>query len=253
MQVTLVIPARLQSTRLPQKLLQPIGDQPLLWHTVSQAKKTGIDKIIVATDSEEIATKAQQWGIEVCLTSPAHQSGTDRIGEVVERGQFASDDIIVNVQGDEPFIPPENILAVAENLSLYREADIATLCEPIHCLGDFLAPDRVKVVTDKNGFALYFSRAPIPWDRQSTPRQLDKQHPVFGHVGLYAYRVSFLKQFMAMPSCPLEQYEGLEQLRALYHGAKIHVGLAPQKNPGGVDTLEGLTRIRAYYQNLQEN
>ena len=249
-----IIPARLHSTRLEGKLLLPLNGKPLILHTVEQARKArNISRVIVATDSEEIVRVVQESGNEAVLTSPHHQSGSDRIAEVAEN--LPENSIIVNVQGDEPLISPTTI-EKAVNAILQDEAvDMATTCEPIHDLKDVLSADVVKVVTDKNGFALYFSRSPIPFPREAVRKygslenalQTDKNLlSLFRkHTGLYVYRREFLLKYTRFEQTNLEKTEMLEQLRALENGAKIKV-IEVLESSIGVDTAEDLERVKMY-------
>lgn len=247
-----VIPARYQSTRLPAKPLADILGKTMVERVALQALKSGATRVIVATDDQRIADAlVAVSNIEVCMTSPDHESGTDRLAEVCQQYQFADDDIIVNVQGDEPLIPPAVISQVATNLSQNSEASMATLSAPITEFDDVFNVNAVKVVTDKNGLALYFSRATIPWDRDNFSAQNQRNGRVdIGslqrHIGIYAYRVSFLKQYAQLAVSPLESIEKLEQLRVLWHGYKIHVQQAIQIPAAGVDTADDLLRVIDY-------
>jgi 3-deoxy-manno-octulosonate cytidylyltransferase (CMP-KDO synthetase) len=247
-----VIPARYQSTRLPAKPLADILGKTMVERVALQALKSGASRVIVATDDQRIADAlVAVKHIDVCMTSPDHESGTDRLAEVCELYQFSDDEIIVNVQGDEPLIPPTVIAQVAGNLKKSIEASVATLSAPIIEFNDVFNVNAVKVVCDKNGLALYFSRATIPWDRDNfneknineaniSPNNLQR------HIGIYAYRVSFLKQYAQLSVSPLESIEKLEQLRVLWHGFKIHVEQAIEVPPAGVDTADDLQRVIHY-------
>jgi len=247
-----VIPARYQSTRLPAKPLADILGKTMVERVALQALKSGASRVIVATDDQRIADALVSVNnIEVCITSADHESGTDRLAEVCEQYQFADNEIIVNVQGDEPLIPPEVITQVAANLHRNNVASVATLSAPITEFEDVFNVNAVKVVTDKNGLALYFSRATIPWDRDDfSPENQRKNCVKTGnlqrHIGIYAYRVSFLKQYAQLSVSPLESIEKLEQLRVLWHGFKIHVEQAIEVPPAGVDTAEDLQRVINY-------
>ena len=244
MRTLIMIPARLNSSRLPGKLLLDLGGHPVLWHTVQQAKQCQVDRVVLVTDSEEIYTTAEGWGVERCMTGTHHENGTERLAEAVDLLKCKDSDIIVNVQGDEPFIPPANIMRVAENLKQLSDVMVATLAEPFETIEVFLDPSRVKVVRNRRNEALYFSRAPIPWDRAKMPHALPEG--ALAHIGLYAYRVSFLRRYSSLAPSPLEQLESLEQLRVLWQGEKIHVDIAPQYAPPGIDTQEGLQKARQY-------
>jgi len=254
---TVIIPARMASTRLPRKTLLMIGGKPMIQHVFEKAKNSGASRVIIATDHPEIEKACTDFGAEVCLTSDHHLSGTDRIGEVIEKMRLDDHEIIVNVQGDEPLMPCENITQVAKNLADRTAAHMATLCWPIQTMKDLFSPHQVKVVIDQNQYALYFSRAPIPWNRdrfvlgsENTEKEDIESSTVnlasvwYRHLGIYAYRVAFLRQFIAAPQASIEQYESLEQLRALFLGCKIHVDVAHTLPPIGVDTQEDLERIR---------
>lgn len=245
----IVIPARYGSSRLEGKPLLDIVGKSMINRVYEQASKSAADRVLVATDDQRIADAVAAFGGEVVMTSAAHSSGTDRLHEVAERLGFAEDTILVNVQGDEPLIPPQVIDQVARNLADRPQLGVATLCENIVTYADFINPNVVKVVTDVNRLALYFSRAAIPWPRdhfnngfQTLPQVCVAQR----HIGLYAYRVRTLKQFVGWPLAPLEAVEALEQLRFLWHGEGIHVAEAGTPVPGGVDTLDDLHRVTAW-------
>jgi 3-deoxy-manno-octulosonate cytidylyltransferase (CMP-KDO synthetase) len=242
-----VIPARYASTRLPAKPLRDIGGKPMIQRVYEQAKKSNASQVLVATDDPRIASAVKNFGGEWCMTREDHNSGTDRLQEVAKQQGWNDDTIVVNVQGDEPLIPPAVINQVADNLALHRSSSIATLCERISDLAVFMDPNAVKVVFDQQGYALYFSRAPIPWPRDVFNKSRDvlpKQHPAFRHIGIYAYRVAFLHQFVDWLPALLEQTESLEQLRAMAHGVRIHVAEASETVPGGVDTEEDLQLVQ---------
>ncbi len=250
MTFVVVIPARYSSTRLPAKPLLDIGGKPMVQRVWEQANLSAAARVIVATDDQRVADVVEGFGGEVCMTSPTHESGTDRLQEVAEQCDFDDAQIIVNVQGDEPLIPPAVIDQVALNLAGSARAEMATLAKPIHTMADLLNPNVVKVVVDSSLHALYFSRAPIPWDRDAWHSRdaLDEQGAVGGdwarHIGIYAYRVGFLHRFVTWPMGRLEQLEKLEQLRALEQGVAIHVDESCVEIPGGVDTQEDLDRVR---------
>ena len=244
---TVVIPARLRSTRLPGKPLLPIAGKPMVQHVWEQARKSSATRVVIATDDPSIVAACQAFGAEVLLTREDHESGTDRLAEVASQLGLAADAIVVNVQGDEPLIPPAIIDQVAANLAAHPEAGIATLAEPIEDVEVLFNPNAVKVSTDRNGLALTFSRAPLPWARDAFAQgreQLPAGVPYRRHIGMYAYRVGFLQDFVGWGPCGLEQTESLEQLRALWNGVRIHVADALQAPPVGVDTLEDLERVR---------
>ena len=244
---TVVIPARYASSRLPGKPLQDIAGKPMVQHVWEQAKKSAASRVVIATDDARIVEVCQAFGAEVLLTDPGHNSGTDRLAEVATQLQLAPDAIVVNVQGDEPLIPPAIIDQVAANLAAHPEAGIATLAEPIDSIETLFNPNAVKVSSDINGLALTFSRAPLPWARDALARSRDELPagvPYRRHIGIYAYRAGFLHDFVAWGPCLLEDTECLEQLRALWHGVRIHVADALQSPPAGVDTHEDLERVR---------
>lgn len=248
MKFTVVIPARYASSRLPGKPLLDIAGKPMIQWVYDQALKSGADKVIIATDSRKIEDAARGFGAEVCMTRDDHQSGTERLAEVVEKYNLGKDEIIVNVQGDEPLIPSCIIHQVAENLA-NKDAPMATLAQYIEDKDDIFNPNVVKVVTDKNGYALYFSRAPIPWDRDRYNQEpLEIRHVVKRHIGLYAYRAGFINTYIGWTPSPMEHIEYLEQLRVLWHGEKMHVDIAMQPPGAGVDTLDDLHLVRALMQ-----
>jgi 3-deoxy-manno-octulosonate cytidylyltransferase (CMP-KDO synthetase) len=245
MSFVVVIPARYASTRLPGKPLADIHGKPMVQHVVEKALQSGADRVIVATDDQRVAQALAATGVEVCMTSPDHQSGTERLAEVCRHYSFAADTIIVNVQGDEPLIPPAIIRQVADNLAA-ATAPMATLSVPIKDAEEAFNPNAVKVVTDKDGYALYFSRASIPWDRD----RFAKSHEQIGghyqrHIGIYAYRAGFIQRYVDWAPSVLEQVEALEQLRVLWYGEKIHVAQALEAPPVGVDTQADLEKVRA--------
>jgi 3-deoxy-manno-octulosonate cytidylyltransferase (CMP-KDO synthetase) len=264
-----VIPARHASTRLPGKPLLPIAGKPMVVRVAEQAALSGAQQIWIATDHHAIADVVHEYGFKACLTRETHASGTDRIAEVVDQHAWPDDTIVVNVQGDEPLIPPQLIRAVAEHLHQHPECAIATACHAIHDEASFRNPNIVKAVLDKHGNALYFSRAPIPWPRDafnlsSAPAGRDHRPsslrgevgkgvalpsdmPVLRHIGIYAYRAGFLRAYGQLAPAAIEHFEALEQLRALYHGYKIGVFIAEQAPPGGVDTEQDLQAVRQLF------
>lgn len=249
MSFSVIIPARYASSRFPGKPLADLAGKPMLQHVYERACESEAQRIIIATDDAHIAETARGFGAEVCMTSGEHPSGTDRLQEVVQKLGFYADDIVVNVQGDEPLIPPRIINQVAHNLIALPMAGIATLSEPIETVAALMNPNVVKVVTDHQGMALYFSRAPVPWPRDSFMDEQGRSRMPEGfpwqrHIGLYAYRVKLLNDFVRWPPAALEQTECLEQLRALWNGVGIHVDAADETPPAGVDTPEDLERIR---------
>lgn len=244
-----VIPARYASTRLPAKPLKEIAGKPMIQHVYERACQSDARRVIIATDDVRIQAVAEGFGAPVVMTSVAHNSGTDRLQEVAQTLGLLPSDILVNVQGDEPLIPPAVINQVANNLAANDFASVATLSEPIHSLEDFRNPNIVKAVADQWGRALYFSRAPIPWPRdhfaQADVQQLPADFPAQRHIGIYAYRVALLDRFVTWPQAALEKIESLEQLRVLANGEAIHIAEACAQVPGGVDTEADLQRVKA--------
>jgi 3-deoxy-manno-octulosonate cytidylyltransferase (CMP-KDO synthetase) len=254
MSFVVVIPARYQSSRLPGKVLADIQGKPMIQWVVEKAQLSGASKVIVATDNEEVAQVVRGFGGEVCITRGDHQSGTERLAEVMQQYQFSDQQVIVNVQGDEPFIPPENISQVAKNLADQNLARMATLAVSIDDCAEAVNGNAVKVVCDRQGYALYFSRATIPFDRE---RFLNKSEITdigdfyLRHIGIYAYRAGFIKDYVTWPTSSLEQIESLEQLRVLYQGEKIHVAVAKTRLAvEGVDTPEDLAKAQVYAKSL---
>ncbi len=254
MNFSVVIPARYQSSRLPGKVLADINGKPMIQWVVEQAKLSGANKVIVATDNEQVAQVVESFHSEVCRTRTDHQSGTERLAEVMDIYGFAENEIIVNVQGDEPFIPPENIRQVAENLATQKLAKMATLAIKITDVQEALNPNAVKVLCDQQGYALYFSRATVPYDRERFLNNAAIESIgdfYLRHVGIYAYRAGFIKQYISWPASQLEQIEALEQLRVLWYGEKIHVAVANTNVPvEGVDTPEDLAKAIKYAKSL---
>jgi 3-deoxy-manno-octulosonate cytidylyltransferase (CMP-KDO synthetase) len=285
-----VIPARHASTRLPGKPLLLIAGKPMVVRVAEQAAQSGAQQIWIATDHHAIANVVHEHGFKACLTKDTHTSGTDRIAEVVEQHAWPDDTIVVNVQGDEPLIPPQLIRAVAQHLHDHPECAIATACHAIHDEDSLRNPNVVKAVLDKDGNALYFSRAPIPYPRDifSLPSPaggrgvggrdgefaehalrpssgsglpagtrtasegiLPGNIPVLRHIGIYAYRASFLRAYGQLAPAPIELTESLEQLRALYHGYRIGVVVTDEAPPGGVDTEQDLHAARKLFENKE--
>jgi len=243
-----VIPARLNSARLPGKVLLPIGGRPMLHWVCERARESGATQVVVATDDERIRAVAAQIGVECVMTASTHPSGTDRIAEVTRTLNWAPADIVVNLQADEPLMPPALVVQVARLLQDHPEADIATLAAPVQSAAEFVDPNAVKVVMTDDGRALLFSRAPIPWDRDGARGGVpgdDSFRGALRHIGLYAYRVHSLAQLARLSPGPLELREKLEQLRALAHGMHIRVALATARPGVDVNTLGDLERIRA--------
>lgn len=249
MKFRVVIPARYASSRLPGKPLADIAGKPMVVRVAERAAQSGAADVIVATDDERVRQAVESAGFRAVMTSPDHASGTDRIAEVASILGCAEDDILVNVQGDEPMIPPALIRDCALALTVHEAAAIATLAHPMHDEADLRNPNVVKVVTDKEGYALYFSRAPIPWPRDAfaAGKSVPPDMPILRHIGLYAYRASFLGAFGGLAPAPLERFEMLEQLRALWHGYRIAVAVAAEPPGLGVDTPEDLARVRSLF------
>lgn len=244
---TVIIPARFASSRLPGKPLQRIAGKPMVQWVWEQARKSNATRVVIATDDVRILQVCQGFGAEVLMTRAEHDSGTDRLAEVAKALGLADDAIVVNVQGDEPLIPPAVIDQVASNLAGHDEAGMATLAEPIEDVATLFNPNVVKVSTDLNGLALTFSRAPLPWARDDFAQDRDQLPvgvPYRRHIGIYAYRAGFLQAFVGWGPCWLERCESLEQLRALWHGVRIHVEDAVEAPPAGVDTPDDLERVR---------
>ena len=303
-----VVPARLASTRLPNKPLADIGGKPMVVHVAERAQASGARSVVVATDAQSVFDAVTASGFDAMLTRPDHPSGTDRLAEVATRLGWSDDTIVVNVQGDEPLIAPELVRGVAAHLNAHPECAIATAAHPIHSIHEIFDPNAVKVVLDAKGVAMYFSRAPIPWFREGYARPLtpdsrvasgaaalpasatatdakgaatasvntatcsvaptlesalaasrdaatdrrsqlaeDAPAPVYRHVGIYAYRVGFLRRYPTLSPAPLERAESLEQLRAMWHGERIAVLVTADAPPPGVDTPEDLARAREAY------
>lgn len=246
---TVIIPARLASSRLPEKALADIAGKPMVVRVAERARQSEAQRIVVATDHAAIAAACSEYGIEAVLTGKQHASGTARLAEAALLLGMADDDIAVNVQGDEPLIDPALINRTAELLGS-GTAQMATAAHPIAEAAEFLNPNCVKVVLDQRRNALYFSRAPIAWPRDAfaaTQTALPEGYAPLRHIGLYAYRVGFLHQYVGLPPSPLESIESLEQLRVLWHGGKIAVTVYDNAPAAGVDTAEDLERVRAWF------
>lgn len=246
----IVVPARFASTRLPGKPLADIAGQPMIVRVAAAASRTSAEGVWVATDDLRIADAVRQHGYDAVMTRADHPSGTDRIAEVAEQLGWDDGDIVVNVQGDEPLLDPALIEAVAGALHDNPEAVMATACHPLTTAGDYFNPNVVKVVCDARGRALYFSRASIPWDRDrlaAKPDLMPAGLPAHRHIGLYAYRVRFLRRYGELAASPLERCESLEQLRVLWHGYSIQVVSVDHPPAAGVDTPEDLERVRGLF------
>ncbi|OOF40043.1 3-deoxy-manno-octulosonate cytidylyltransferase [Rodentibacter mrazii] len=249
MSFTVIIPARFASSRLPGKPLAEIAGKPMIQHVFEKAQQSGANRVIIATDNEKVAAVAQGFGAEVCMTSEQHNSGTERLAEVVEKLTISDDEIIVNIQGDEPLIPPVIVRQVAENLAKFK-VNMATLAVKIHEAEELFNPNVVKVLTDKEGYVLYFSRSVIPYDRDQFMGLQDITKATLAevylrHIGIYAYRAGFIKKYVQWAPTQLENLEKLEQLRVLWNGERIHVELAKEVPAVGVDTAEDLEKVRS--------
>jgi len=252
MSYLIIIPARYGASRLPGKPLLDIAGKPMIQRVWEQAQLCQATAVVVATDDERVADCVHGFGGRVCLTRADHPSGTDRLAQVAEQLGLEAEAIVVNLQGDEPLLPAVLLDQVAANLARQPDAAIATLCEPLLSVRQLLDPNVVKVVRNTDEMALYFSRAPIPWSRDgfSDPgpdATISLNDHWFRHLGLYAYRVGFLTDFVRWGPAPIERIEMLEQLRALYHGVKIHVGIAVVDVPPGVDTPGDLEAVREHF------
>ena len=244
MSFKVVIPARYASARLPGKPLLDIAGKPMVIRVAEQAAKSGASEIVIATDFEKILQVAQNYDIKAVITRLDHASGTDRIAEVAQILGWADDEIVVNVQGDEPLIEPSLINEVAQHLANSQDAVMATACHAIHDEASMINPNIVKVVIDVNGNALYFSRAPIPYPRDDAHKANIQAHR---HIGIYAYRVGFLKKYAQLSVTELEKIESLEQLRVLHHGYKIGVTISQNTPASGVDTQADLDYVRSLF------
>ncbi|MDO8035810.1 3-deoxy-manno-octulosonate cytidylyltransferase [Janthinobacterium sp. SUN128] len=243
-----IIPARLASTRLPGKPLADLGGKPMVVRVAEQAALSGAARVIVATDHDSIRAACAAHGVEVCMTRSDHPSGTDRIAEVARTLDLPLDTVVVNLQGDEPLIDPGLLAACAAQIS--AAVPMATCAHPLHDVQDAFNPNVVKVVLDKNGRALYFSRATIPWHRDGFAQSKDSLpagYVPLRHIGLYAYSNAFLQEYPQLSASPLEAIEALEQLRVLWHGVAIAVHVTDLAPAAGVDTPEDLARVQAHY------
>ena len=236
-----VIPARYASTRLPGKPLADVAGKTLIERVHDCAVQSGAQGVVIATDDERIRAAAEGFGARVCMTAADHRSGTDRIAEVVRLLKLPHNEIVVNLQGDEPLMPPALIRQTADILAARANAVVATACCPIHDDTEFRNPNVVKVVLDAEGYALYFSRAPIPFPRDGG------LPPSYRHIGIYAYRAGYVEKYVALAPSPHEQAEQLEQLRVLWHGGRIAVWVTDTAPPAGVDSPEDLERIRKLF------
>jgi 3-deoxy-manno-octulosonate cytidylyltransferase (CMP-KDO synthetase) len=252
MEFRVIIPARYDSTRLPGKVLADINGKPMLQHVFQRAMESGADSVVIATDSPKVSKVAQSFGAKVCITSADHQSGTERIAEAALTLDYASDEIVVNVQADQPFILPQAIRQVAEDLEKHDNVKVSSICEKITEAEDLFNPSVVKVVLNWRNYAVYFSRAPIPWDAAQFKDWQDKLSEIspgelhYRHIGLYAYRVGFLQEYIEWPASPLEQMESLEQLRILWNGSRMHMVISKDHIPPEVNLPEDLEKIKEY-------
>jgi len=250
MPFTALIPARYASTRLPGKPLADIAGVPMVVRVARLAERAGAERVVIATDDERIRAAVEPYGVMCCITRGDHPTGTDRLAEAADKLGLSDDAVVVNVQGDEPLLAPAMIRAVAKLLVTRRDAAIATACHAIGDPAEAFNPNVVKVVLDAAGYALYFSRATIPWARDAfaiSQAVLPPNFPLYRHYGLYAYRVDFLRRFPSLPPAPIERFEALEQLRALWHGERIVVQVTAGTPAPGVDTEDDLARVRAIY------
>ena len=248
---TVLIPARLASTRLPDKPLADIAGVPMVVRVARQAALSGADSVVVAADDARIVDACHAHGVRVLLTRTDHASGSDRLAEACTQLGLADDAIVVNVQGDEPLIAPALIDAVAETLASHPDAAMSTAAHAIDTVEDFVNPNVVKTVLDARGHALYFSRAPIPWWRDgfagTGPTSLPTAPAPLRHIGIYGYRAGFVRRFPGLPPAPVETTEALEQMRALWHGHRIAVHVSADAPGPGIDTPEDLARVRALF------
>ena len=252
MSFCVVIPARLASTRLPDKPLADIAGLPMVVRVAQRAALSQASRVVVAADDERVVAACRQHGVQALLTRADHASGSDRVAEACELLGLGGDDVVVNVQGDEPLIEPALIDACAALLDQHPDCAVGTAAHPIDTLADYLNPNVVKVVLDAAGRALFFSRAPLPWWRDAPsstaagPGALPEPAPL-RHVGLYAYRAAFLRRFPGLATAPYERIEALEQLRVLWHGERIAVHVSAEASAAGVDTAQDLARVRRLF------
>ncbi len=248
----IVIPARYASSRLPGKPLKMIAGKPMIQHTYERALQSSADEVVIATDDQRIVDVVKEFTTDIVMTSPDHASGTERLAEVLRLKNWDDNSIIVNVQGDEPLVSPIHINLVAESLQANTRAGMSTLATPVTELDEVFDPNIVKVVMDHQGYALYFSRAVIPWDRDSFIQDKATQQNIktlsndsgwYRHIGMYAYRGTALKQYMTLQPCMLEKTESLEQLRVLYNGIAIHVSIVHDQPGHGVDVEADLAKV----------
>ena len=246
-----IIPARFGSTRLPKKVLADINGKPMIQHVYERALESGASQVLIATDHDEVVQAAEQFDAPVCMTSGSHQTGTERLVEAVSALECESNDIVIGLQADEPFIPPAIIQQLAENLIEHDHAKTATMATKLTDAAELFDPAIVKVILNHRGFAQYFSRAPIPWSRDQFDgleggalKQVELASCYYRHIGIYGYRAGFLASYEELNSSPYEKLESLEQLRVLWNGYRMHVGITDISVPAGVDTPEDLDRVR---------
>lgn len=246
MEFHVVIPVRYDSTRLPGKALADIAGKPMIQHVHERALDSGAEEVVIATDDKRIAKVAESFGAHVCMTSSDHRTGTERLAEAVVALGLEDDEIVVCLQGDEPLIPSDVIRQVAEDLDEHDNVKVSTICAPIKGVNELFDPNVTKVVLNRRNYAMYFSRSPIPYGRDTFSDhaniKLNGSH--FRHVGLYAYRVGFVQEYLEWGPCPAEELEALEQLRILWQGGRIHMVVTKANLPLGVDTEEDLVRVR---------
>ncbi len=250
MKFSVIIPARYASSRFPGKPLADIAGKPMVVRVAERAAQSGASEVLVATDHADIAAAVTRCGFEAVMTRSDHASGTDRVAEVASHRGYAAEHIVINLQGDEPLISPQLINEVALSLSGHPEASVSTACHPINDAADLANPNVVKVALDRQGHALYFSRAPIPYARDAFSGGITTVPdglPAYRHIGIYGYRAGFLDRYARLEPSPLEQFEALEQLRVLWHGYKISVAITREAAPPGVDTPEDLQRVTQLY------
>lgn len=247
MEFRIIIPARFESTRLPGKVLADINGKPMVQYVYENSLASGAESVVIATDNDQVREVAEGFGAEVVMTEASHQSGTERIAEAVAALDYDKDEIIVGVQADEPLVPPDMIRELAGALDEHDNVRIASLCQKITDIEELLDPNAVKVVLNRRHYAMYFSRATIPWDREGFKNQdqatISDHH--YRHIGLYAYRAGFLSDYIDWPESPLEMLECLEQLRILWNGGRMHMTITKKKIPPGVDTPADLEKVRA--------
>lgn len=248
MEFRVIIPARYASTRLPGKVLIDIGGKTMLQRVYERAVESGADSVVIATDDAKISKAARSFGAKVCMTSAEHQNGTERVAEAALAMDYSPEEIVVNVQGDQPFILPQAIRQVAEDLDKHDNVKVNSICERITDGKDLFDPSIIKVVLNWRNYAMYFSRAPIPWDIDSfkEAKKVAATEFHYRHVGLYGFRVSFLQEYIEWSASPLEKMESLEQLRILWNGVRMHMVITKDRIPPEVNTPEDLKKVDQY-------